>query len=472
MGDPPLDIRGYGPSVADPTTAGRSPGRIARSILAVLFGVIGTIGVLASVVGVWANQTLFDSAKVADAVDQALLNPEVNDALATYLTEQVMDAVPLQDMVTERVPTELEPFVPVLVGGVRSVVNEGFTRILEDGRAREALVATVERAHEAVMKVLEGDGVSSGFSVEGKDVRLNLLPLLSRGLTRIQDRGILTSVDIPEFTPDGDPKEQIADLEEALGRDLPDDFGQLVVYSSANVANAQTAVARAQDAFALFRRSIIVLILLTLVCIGVSAALATNRRRAAIALLLSVVAALLVGRVLVRTVVDEAPSLAAKPGGRAALEEMVTSLTDGLLKLIAVGVLVAATLALVAFLLGNQRAKDRLRGAASAGAGTRGALDEHRDATVLVSVAAALLIITLTGFSWISLLVTLGLIGVAAWAAWAPRPPDPDATGDARDGTPEDAPAALVGAPATPEPTSEATPDTPDEPSDGAGSVS
>ena len=81
-----------------------------------LFGVIGVIGVLASVIGVWAHRTVFDSEKVAEAVDQALLNPEVNDALATFLTDQLMDAVPLQDLVADRGPDELEPFVPVLVG--------------------------------------------------------------------------------------------------------------------------------------------------------------------------------------------------------------------------------------------------------------------------------------------------------------------------------------------------------------------
>ena len=405
-------------------TTGRSPGRIARSILAVLFGVIGVIGVLASVIGVWAHRTVFDSETVAEAVDEALLNPEVNEALATYLTEQVVAAVPLEDLVTERVPEELEPFVPVLVGGVQSVVHEGFTRVLEDGRARAALVAVVERAHEAVMRVLEGDGLTGALRVEGEDVRVNLLPLLSRGLERIQDRGILTSVDLPELAPDGDPDEHLAALEEALDRDLPDDFGQLVVYSSESVADSQAAVARAQDAFALFRRSIILLVVLTLAALGASVALATNRRRAAIALLVSTVAALAVGRVLVRTVVEKAPELAAKPGGRAALREMVTSLTEGLLRLVSMGLLIAAILALIAFLLGNERAMGRLRGAAGASAGARGVMDEHRDATVLVAAALALIVLTLSGFSWLSVIVVLALLGVAGWAAWAPRPPE------------------------------------------------
>jgi hypothetical protein len=165
-----------------------------------------------------------------------------------------------------------------------------------------------------------------------------------------------------------------------------------------------------------------VLIVLTVVAFAASAALATNRRRAAIALLLSMVAALAVGRVLVRTVVEEAPDLAAKPGGRAALEEIVTSLTEGLLRLVSIGLLIGAVLALVAFLLGNERAMRRLRGAAAAGAGARSVVDEHRDATVMVAVALALLVITLLGFSWLTILAALVLLGVAGWAAWAPRP--------------------------------------------------
>ena len=138
---PPHGRRGYRPLVGGDPNTRRSPGRIARSILAVLFGVIGVIGVLASVVGVWAHRTVFNSETVAEAVDQALLNPEVNEALATFLTDQLVDAVPLEDLIADRVPDELEPFTPVLVGGVRSVVHEGMTRVLEDGRAREALVA-------------------------------------------------------------------------------------------------------------------------------------------------------------------------------------------------------------------------------------------------------------------------------------------------------------------------------------------
>ena len=406
---------------AEPGTA-RTPGRIVRTILSVLFGVIGVVGVLASVVAVWSHRTVFDSETVAASVDRALLNPEVNEALATYFTDQVMDSVPLDDLVTERVPEELEPFVPVLVGGVRNVVHEGFTRVLEDGRAREALVAVVERAHGAVMRVLEGDGLADGFTVDDNEVSVNLLPLISRGLERLQERGILEGVELPELTPDGDPEQQIADLEEAIGRSLPDDFGQLVVYRSENVANSQAAVARAQDAMAVFQRSVVGVIALTVVALGASVALAVRRRRAALALLLNVIAALVIGRVVVRTFVEEVPSLVTKPGARAALEEMVTSLTEGLLRLVSVGLLVSAALALIAFVLGNERIMARARGAAGAGPGVRTALDENRDAIVLIAAALALLVLTLAGFSWLSLLVVLALVALAAWAAWAPRP--------------------------------------------------
>jgi hypothetical protein len=191
-----------------------------------------------------------------------------------------------------------------------------------------------------------------------------------------------------------------------------------VVYQSESIEKGQAAVARAQNALVLFRRSVVAVIVLTLAAIAASVALANNRRRAAIALLVSIAASLVVGRVLVRTVVEEAPNLAAKPGGRAALQEMVTSLTDGLLRLVSVGLLIAAVLALLAWLLGSDRAMARLRGT---GGGARTVLDEHRDATVLIAAAAALVLLTLAGFSWLSVLVVVALLAVAGWAAWAPR---------------------------------------------------
>ena len=55
------------------------------------------------------------------------------------------------------------------------------------------------------------------------------------------------------------PTAQIAELEQATGRDLPDDFGQLVVYQSDQLADRQASLESAQQAVALAKRAVWVL---------------------------------------------------------------------------------------------------------------------------------------------------------------------------------------------------------------------
>ena len=394
-----------------------TPRALLRPVLSTMLGIVGVIGVLTSVLAVWAHQSLFDSSTVSRAVEEALAEPEVTDALAARLTDQVVGALDLNDLIATRLPEDLEPFAPVLAGGVRTAVNEAFTRLLTTEEAQAFIVAPTERAHAAVLRLLEGDGLSGGISVDEGAVSVNLLPVLGRGLERLQERGLLSDVDLPELTRDGDPAEQQAALEEALDRELPNDFGQLVVYESENIAAAGAALDSAQRAVTLFRRSVVLVLAVTVAALVGSALAARRRRRSIVFLAFGSVAALVIGRVVIRPVVEEAPTLAIQPGARAAIRAMVTSLTDGLLGLVTLTLLVAVVLAVLAIITADERSTRLRTGAGSAGASVRALVDEHRDLTALAAGAAALLVITGAGFSWGSLLVASILAAVAAWAA-------------------------------------------------------
>lgn len=150
------------------------------------------------------------------------------------------------------------------------------------------------------MHVLDGGTLSGRLAVDGEEVTLNLLPIASRGLEALQDAGLLTRVDLPELSPGGDPDDQIAQLEAAIGRPLPDDFGQLVVFDSEKIDEAGATVAMAQQALVLFRRSIVVILAVTIGSLITSVALAVRRRRTIVALALGVVAAMGIGRAIVR----------------------------------------------------------------------------------------------------------------------------------------------------------------------------
>jgi hypothetical protein len=408
------------------------PRHRARSTFSLIFGVLGVVGVLVSVIAVWAHQVLFDPKTVSAAVEQTLLEPEVTDALAAFLTDQIIDAVDVEKLVEEKVPDSLASLSPVLVGGVRTIVDDALSRVLADDTTREVIVQATERAHEAVMRVLEGGRLSDGLTVEEDQVSINLLPIVSRGLEALQDAGLLTRVDLPTFSPGGDPADQIAQLEDAIGRDLPDEFGQMVVYESEKIAEAQAAISRAQQALVLFRRSLIVIIALTVGCLIASVALAVRRRRALVAVALGVVAAMGIGRAIVRTVVEKAPELALKPGSRAAIRSMVDSLASGLQSLVTAALIAGLIVALITYLTGSSRSAVALRSrASSTGASVSSVVGDHRDGVAIGAFALAVLVIAFYGFSAIPLLVASLLVVGGAAALWlipsgpaATAPPD------------------------------------------------
>lgn len=381
-----------------------------RGALSGTFGILAVIGVLASVLSVWAHQTLFETRVVARAVDRALLEPEVVDALADHLTDQLFDAVPVATLVEDRLAADLAPLAPLVVGGLRALVHDGISDLLAEDATRRIVVGAAERGHRTVMRVLDDGRLVNGLTVEDDTATVNLLPLLGRALELVQGAGLLTGVDLPRFDRAGDPAVQIRELERALDRPLPDDFGQLVVYDSERLAEAGTTIARAQQALVLFRRSVVAIVAVTVVSFVAALAFAVRRRRALILLSLGVVGAMGVGRGIIREVVDAAPGLAVRPGARAAIRSVVTTVADGLLSAVTVALVVALVATALAYVTGP-------RGPARS---IRASLHRNRRVVALATLAATVAVLSLSAFSLVPLASVVGVGTVVVATAWVP----------------------------------------------------
>ena len=223
----------------EPATA-RTGRRIAGAILTVL----ACVALVASVVAVWAGRTLLDTPTFSRTAADALTDPEVASALGDRLADEGVDLVWDAAELDRRVPAALEPYADSLADGLRTQLAAAATAVLEAPTTHDVLETNLERAHGTLLTVLEGDG-----DLPDDAVRLNLLPVLSRALLGLQDRGILpASLDLPTFEAGGDADDQIAELEEAVGRSLPDDFAQLTIYEGAAVGKASTLVQSGRDA--------------------------------------------------------------------------------------------------------------------------------------------------------------------------------------------------------------------------------
>jgi hypothetical protein len=382
------------------------PGPV-RGIAAGVLGVLAIAVLIPTTIAVWAQATVFDSEEVASIVGDALAEPEVSAALADYVAEQVFAAVDVEAVVSEVLPDQLQRLAPVIASGARTAVDRGLATVLSDPDVQQVITDVVERAHQRALQLLEGDGLVDGITVVDGEVTVNMLPLIARGLTRLQGLGLFSDLQVPELTADGNPADQIAALEAATGRDLRDDFGQLVVYRSDTLADRQASLQNAQRTFAFAKRAVWLLVALTIVLVAFTIVVARNRWRAVLLLGLGGIVAMVFVRSAARRVVDDAPDLAARPGGRASISAIVEGASTGLLRLAGLLLIVAAVAVAMALLRRRWR---------------RG------DLVLVGAIVLGTVVVAVLGISIVSLLVGVGLAIVAVLLARRYLPEQPAAT--------------------------------------------
>ena len=328
---------------------GAGPSSKVRTIVACVLGVLAVLCLVVASIGVWAKATVLQRDRFTALTEDALAQPEVQAGLATYITNAVFTAVDVDALVAETLPSQLSRAAPAIAGGLESAVERRLTDLLGTEEVQGILNGVIERAYDSAMDVLQGDGLVDGITVtEGGEVSVNLLPLVGRGLGVVQSLGLLSDVDLPTLTRDGDPQQQLADLEAALGRDLPAGLGQLVVYQSDEIDSAHQSVQQAQRILVLVQRGVVLLVIAALVLLAATVLVAPRRWRATLGLGLGAASALVVLRSVVRQVVDDAPGLAVKPGAKAAIESILGGAAASLLRLTGVLLLLAVAAAIVA----------------------------------------------------------------------------------------------------------------------------
>lgn len=351
-----------------------------RPIVGAICGALCVLLLPATVVAVWARATLLDGDAAASVAREALADSEVQNALASKLNELVMESLTLPDDVVGDLPPALDRLRPALRLAVDGLVERTFQRILERPRVPDLVAELVTVARNAAVRLINGDGLVDGVNIADGEVTINLLPLISRGLAELGQLGVPTLDGVPTLNADDDPGEQIAQLEAATGRDLPDDFGQLVIYRSDQVNDASTAVATAQRLVVVATRAFWLLVALSVALPVATIALARDRGVAVLRLAVGAAAAMVLVRAALHRLQSDAPDLAARPAGRSVIEIVLDELLPGLMRTTGLILLVAAVGCLVVTLSRGWR---------------------HDDILLLAAVGVGLSVVTILGLaSW------------------------------------------------------------------------
>ena len=335
-----------------------------RVVASAVLGGLAVITVLLAVIGLWGRATVFDGDRAADLAVRVVDDPAVRASLASVATEQALAAVDLEGRLERRFGERAAVIVDPLTARLRSGLEDRIEELLAHDTTRALVRTNARRAHAKVVEVLHGDGPVDGLTLEDDAATLDVLPVLSRGvawaegvgLLDVDSLGDLAEIDLgdidagvladiigldsgapsvvepSEVADDRDRAQLIEAIETALDRELPEDFGLVVVYRSDSVADAGHWLATAQRVLVLTDRTLWVLLVLSVVFPAASLGLARRRGRAAMLLGLGIAALALVARVLPSGVVDQAPGMVTRPGSKAAVAIVSTDLADSLLR--------------------------------------------------------------------------------------------------------------------------------------------
>jgi hypothetical protein len=388
--------------------------RHARRIVSTILVVVSVLLFGVAVPGTWARRTLLDTNRYVATVTPIASDGAVQEYLARTVTQQVFDALDVEERLSV-VLNERDPRLAFLAGpisnGVRGFVQDKLQAFL----ASDAFATYWEQAnrfvHAQLIAALEGGGTT--LAVENGKVVLNLLPLVNQGLQSIST--IVSDlvghpVTLPELSGDEVPSEAISRVESALGIDLPDQFGTIVVYDSQDLAAVQ-------DGVDLASRAIVALVLLFLVLAGIALWVSPRKRRTLVQLSAALAVILVIER---RVAIAQGDALVdqAKPENQAAARAVIDQLLGSLLRYTGWLLAIAFVLLVVALVTGPYPWAVRLRdwaadlGGAASGTvrgrevgGAAAWVASHRDAMMLGGAAVATLLLLLIDLSLVGLLV-------------------------------------------------------------------
>ena len=190
-------------------TAPRQPPSRGRAIAAVICVVLAGLLTTPAAVAYWGQRTLNDADRYVDTVGPLVDSPEVQDVIATKVTEAIQQQVDIEKILNDvfaGVITE-RPRLQLLVGPLSAAING----LVE--REVRAFIASDEfaefwrrvntRAQEALQRILTGDD-SGAVSLKDDEVVLDVDEVINRVKERLVDRGLTIAENIP--VPETDRK--------------------------------------------------------------------------------------------------------------------------------------------------------------------------------------------------------------------------------------------------------------------------
>ena len=380
--------------------------RIVTPILVALTVLVFTVTVPA----VWGARTVLNTDRYVATVGPLAADPAVQASIATKLTDQVFLALDVEGKLSEilgSIGERATVLAAPISTAVRGFVQDQVLKVVQSDAFQTFWVRANTFVHTQVLAILRGD--AQDVTVREGKVLLNLLPLVNLALGSIQQVAtdlVGRDVTLPTIEPGEATNDSITKLEQALGVDLPDSYGQIVVYDSEDLEALQQAVYTLE-------RLLLLLLILIPILVAASLLVSTRRRRTLIQLAAGAAVGLVVVRriaIISRDSLFERVDTQRFPSVRVLTDELMESLFRTTAVLLAI-VLLTLLIALITgpypwAVTARGWVRDGARGIAAAfgghatpDTGRARWLRDHRDGLMLGGAIVAVLVLLLFDLS-------------------------------------------------------------------------
>lgn len=140
----------------------RSFRSVARTVGVWLSVALATALLVAGNLLFWAGNTIVDQSKFTALVNPLIEKPEVQQAIATYTTDQLFQRVDIQQLLAENLPERISFAAPAIANQVKVGTQNVLTNILASDQFQNIWNTAIDTSHERTItfiKNYQGDGV-------------------------------------------------------------------------------------------------------------------------------------------------------------------------------------------------------------------------------------------------------------------------------------------------------------------------
>ena len=287
--------------------------------------VLGCVLAPVAVLGVWAGNEVSNTGRWVATVEPLIHDPAIQNVLTDKITNQITSQLNLTGVINQastqlnskgltRISSLLTTFGPQIASAVTGFIHSTVHTVITSQAMANIWVQVNTIAHQAVVKVLSGQG-NGALSLRNGEIVLNLGPVIAQVKQDLLAHGFSLASNIPPVSP------------------------TLALFQAKDLGKAQAG-------YRLITTLKIVLPILVLVLLGAGVYVARGRRRALVGAGLGLAASMLVlaiGLLIARSIYLSSVPSSTLPAdaAAAAFDAMVHFIKEGLRAVLALGLVVA-----------------------------------------------------------------------------------------------------------------------------------